>query len=190
MPIVHLHDVRDAEDQFFALRAVGLHPVERVDGVALGVLAVDREIQDPFGGDGDELENLKNDAKDLDNIIFKGRVPKQQVPSILSQGYASILHNKSTELDKYGHCQNKFFEYLAAGKPILLTYPEGHSVVKQYGCGVEAPRQEAQAIADAISAFCELDEADYEKYCRNTADCARMFDYGELTRQLINVINA
>ena len=141
-------------------------------------------------GDGDELENLKNDAKDLDNIIFIGRVPKQQVPSILSQGYASILHNKSTELDKYGHCQNKFFEYLAAGKPILLTYPEGHSVVKQYGCGVEAPRQEAQAIADAISAFCELNEADYEKYCRNTADCARMFDYGELTRQLINVINA
>lgn len=141
-------------------------------------------------GDGDELENMKNEAKDLDNIVFKGRVPKQNVPSILSQGYASILHNKSTELDKYGHCQNKFFEYLAAGKPILLTYPEGHSVVKQYGCGIEAPRQEPQAIADAISAFCELSETDYEKYCRNTYDCARLFDYGELTRQLINVINA
>lgn len=141
-------------------------------------------------GDGDELEALKEESKDLDNIIFKGRVPKQSVPYVLSKGYVSILHNRSTELDKYGHCQNKFFEYLAAGRPILLTYPEGHSVVREFKCGTETDRQEPEAIAEAIEAFCRLDEAGYEEYCRNTAECAKLFDYGELTRKLIKVLNA
>ena len=140
-------------------------------------------------GDGNELESLKSDAKDLDNIIFKGRVPKQYIPSILSQGYASILHNSSTELDKYGQSQNKFFEYLAAGHPILMTYSVGHSVVKEYGCGIELDSQDPKSIAEAIVALCDLSEDEYKSYCQNAAECAKKFDYKELCNQLITVID-
>ena len=46
-------------------------------------------------GDGDELETLRRKAADLklNNIVFKGRISKQYVPSVLSQSYATILHN-------------------------------------------------------------------------------------------------
>ena len=142
-------------------------------------------------GDGDELEQLKSDAsaKNLDTIIFKGRVPKQCIPSVLAQGYASILHNSSTELDQYGQSQNKFFEYLAAGRPILMTYSVGHSVIKQFGCGVELATQDPQAIAEAINSMAALTSSRYQDTCRSAAACAKLFDYQELCKQLITVIN-
>lgn len=140
-------------------------------------------------GDGDELETLKNNARNLDNIIFKGRVPKCFVPSILSQGYVSILHNSSTELDKYGQSQNKFFEYLAAGRPILMTYSVGHSVIKKNRCGLELDIQSPESIAQAIISLCDLSESKYQTYCKNATTCAKKFDYKELCTQLISVIN-
>ena len=140
-------------------------------------------------GDGDELAQLKRDANDLDNIIFKGRVPKYNVPNILSQGYASILHNSSTELDKYGQSQNNFFEYLAAGRPILMTYSVGHSVIKENGCGVELDSQDPDSIARAITFLCGLSKDVYQTYCKNALECAKRFDYKELCNQLISVIN-
>lgn len=140
-------------------------------------------------GDGDELEKLKQDAQDLDNIIFKGRIPKQNVPSILSQGYASILHNSSTELDKYGQSQNKFFEYLAAGRPILMTYSVGHSVIRENGCGIEVDTQDPESIARAIITLCDLTESEYKNYCQRAAECAKKFDYKKLCDRLVSMIN-
>lgn len=139
-------------------------------------------------GDGDELERLKIDAKELDNIIFKGRIPKQNVPSVLSQGYVSILHNSSTELDKYGQSQNKFFEYLAAGRPILMTYSVGHSVIRSNKCGIELDTQSPDSIAQAIASLCKLTDSEYQNYCKNAAECAKKFDYKVLCNQLISVI--
>ncbi len=141
-------------------------------------------------GDGDELESLKKSASDLDNIVFKGRVPKNNVPSILSQGYCSILHNTSTELDKYGQSQNKFFEYLAAGRPILMTYSVGHSVIRKDGCGIELDEQTPEAIADAVTSLCNLSSEEYKGYCDKASECAKRFDYKELCNQLIKVLNA
>lgn len=165
----------------------------------LGILVAAAEVLKKKGnetakiavfGDGDELETLKSQVqeKQLDNIVFKGRVPKQNVPSILSQCYASVLHNSSTSLDKYGQSQNKFFEYLAAGRPILMTYSVGHSVIQKYGCGVELDEQTPEAIADAVIRLCDLSETEYQQYCRSAEACSKMFDYRELCNQLISII--
>lgn len=141
-------------------------------------------------GDGDELENLKSEAseKQLDNIVFMGKVPKCFVPSILSQCYASILHNSSTSLDSYGQSQNKFFEYLAAGRPILMTYSVGHSVIKKYGCGIELEKQTPKSIAEAIDQLCSLTEEKYRTYCDRSLECSRMFDYKELCNKLVGLM--
>ena len=142
-------------------------------------------------GDGDELEPLKKEVEDkgLDNIVFQGRVPKQSIPSILSQSYVSILHNSSTSLDKYGQSQNKLFEYLAAGRPILMTYSVGHSVIRQYQCGMELDAQTSDEIANAIIELCNLPDEKYKEYCHNAGMCSEMFDYKALCNQLIDIIN-
>lgn len=142
-------------------------------------------------GEGDELERLKEEArnKNINNIVFKGRVSKQCIPSILSQSYALILHNKSTDLDKYGQSQNKFFEYLAAGRPILMTYSVGHSIIKNNNCGIELDIQTPETIAEAIDELCVLPDYMYLEYCENAKKCSQAFDYRELSQKLIEIIN-
>ena len=143
-------------------------------------------------GDGDEREALESYVKKekLDNVIFMGRVPKQEIPSVLSQADVTILHNSSTVLDKYGQSQNKFFEYLASGKPILMTYSVGYSVVKEQQCGMEVQQQTPEAIADAMLAFYNLDDEKMEHYKSNILRCVSQFDFKYLTEKLINLIDS
>ena len=141
-------------------------------------------------GDGNERKTLENFVKreNLDTVFFMGTIPKQEIPSVLSQADVNILHNSSTMLDKYGQSQNKFFEYLASGKPILMTYTVGYSVVKEQQCGMEVQQQTPEAIADAMIAFCNLSSEKMELYKKNTLRCASQFDFKHLTEKLINTI--
>lgn len=141
-------------------------------------------------GDGDERKPLEalTLEKQLDNISFKGYVPKTCIPSILNQADVSILHNTSTSLDKYGQSQNKFFEYLAAGHPVLMTYSVGYSICKENKCGIELEGQTPVTIADAIDTFCNMSEGMYENYCYNASQIAKVYDFAELTKKLIKLI--
>ncbi|HXH18047.1 MAG TPA: polysaccharide deacetylase family protein [Chitinophagales bacterium] len=56
------------------------------------------------------------------------RIPKQEV--IEMQSSASILLMFGTKREIKGHYSSKIFEYLAAGKPILL-YPTDHDVIEE-----------------------------------------------------------
>jgi len=142
-------------------------------------------------GSGNESEMLKKRCKEerINNVIFKGRVDKKYVPSILKKAYINILHNSSTSLDKYGQSQNKFFEYLAAGKCIVQTYTTGYSICERYECGISAPIQNAEEVAKALITACSDDEK-----CRVMGDNARLaaydFDFGRLTEKLINTIES
>lgn len=139
-------------------------------------------------GDGDEREILAEQSKNLPNIVFKGRVEKTAVPYVLSRGDVSILHNSRSILDKYGQSQNKFFEYLAAGRPVLMTYSVGHSVCRARHCGIELEDQTAQAVADALEQLAALPKEEYLSYCDNARTAAVDYDFANLTQKLIRVL--
>ncbi len=139
-------------------------------------------------GDGDEREALAKQAESIPNIVFKGRVAKSAVPAVLSRGDVSILHNSRSVLDKYGQSQNKFFEYLAAGRPVLMTYAVGHSVCKARNCGLELDDQTPQAVADALESLSRLSREDYLAYCDNAQKASVDFDFVNLTKKLIAVL--
>lgn len=141
-------------------------------------------------GDGDEKEALEQKAREYktDNIKFMGKVKKDEIPGILKQSYALILHNTSTSLDKYGQSQNKFYEYLAAGKPILMTYSVGYSIVEKEKCGFELKEQNADNIAYTIDMMCNLDRNEYELFCTNSRLVSRRYDFKNLTNKLIAVL--
>lgn len=140
-------------------------------------------------GAGDESETLKKrcEEEEITNVIFKGRVDKQYVPSILKKAYVNILHNSSTSLDKYGQSQNKLFEYLAAGKCIVQTYNPGYNVCEKYECGISAPIQNPEEIAKAVIEACRDEERNYIMG-KNAREAAKEFDFRELTNKLIDVI--
>ncbi|MFI2857087.1 glycosyltransferase family 4 protein [Paenibacillus sp. JSM ZJ436] len=148
-----------------------------------------KDIRFLIYGSGDESKSLQKRCKEegINNVIFKGRVDKKYVPSILKSSYINILHNSSTSLDKYGQSQNKFFEYLAAGKCIVQTYTTGYSICEKFECGVIAPVQTAETIAESIILACG-DENKNRLMGQNARHAAHQFDFSTLTEKLINII--
>ena len=140
-------------------------------------------------GSGDEKEMLENRCKKekINNVVFKGRVEKKMIPSILKRSYANILHNSSTSLDKYGQSQNKFFEYLAAGRCVIQTYTTGYSVLEKYKCGVSAIEQQPKEIAEIILEACKDNEKAGQMGV-NARKAAYEFDFTNLTNKLIEII--
>ena len=149
----------------------------------------DQKIRFLIYGSGDEKEMLEQRCKneDISNVIFKGRVEKKMVPSILKRSYANILHNSSTSLDKYGQSQNKFFEYLAAGRAIVQTYTTGYSILEKYNCGFSATDQNPENVARTILEACKNDEQ-ARQMGENARKAAHEFDFKNLTNKLIEVI--
>lgn len=141
-------------------------------------------------GDGDQREHLVQRVRKLGltNIEFKGRVPKDKIPEILYQSDVLILHNSSSILDKYGQSQNKFFEYLASEKPILMTYSVGHSIVKAEQCGIELSNQSAMDIASAIEKLTQQNGSELDEYRENCTRAKKKYDFKLLTEKLISVI--
>lgn len=149
----------------------------------------DQKIRFLIYGSGDEKEMLEQRCKDegISNVIFKGRVEKKMVPSILKSSYANILHNSSTSLDKYGQSQNKFFEYLAAGRAIIQTYTTGYSILEKYNCGISATEQNPENVAETILQACENNEQ-ARQMGQNARKAAHEFDFKNLTNKLVEVI--
>ncbi|NLN49474.1 MAG: glycosyltransferase family 4 protein [Clostridiales bacterium] len=157
--------------------------------VAKIIQKYDQKIRFLIYGSGDEKEMLENRCKDesISNVIFKGRVEKTRIPSILERSYANIVHNSSTSLDKYGQSQNKFFEYLAAGRCVIQTYTTGYSILEKFNCGMSATRQDPEEVAKIIFEACKDDEK-AERMGQNARKAAYEFDFTKLTRKLIEII--
>ena len=109
------------------------------------------------------------------------------IPSVLKSSYANILHNSSTSLDKYGQSQNKFFEYLAAGKCILQTYTTGYSILEKFKCGYSAVEQNSDEIAKIILESCK-DSIKAKQMGENARKASAEFDFVKLSKKLIDII--
>ena len=60
---------------------------------------------------------------------------------------------------KYGLSCNKFFDYLAAGRPVVSACPVADTPVSASGGGVSVPAESPEAIADALVTLASLSEA-------------------------------
>ena len=177
--LVYAGSIRKVNDLGILLEAAKILQDRNVDGYELLIF-----------GEGDDKPALERRAEEmgLRSVRFMGFVPKVQVPSVLAQSDINILHNSSTSLDKYGQSQNKFFEYLASGKPVLMTYSVGHSVVKEGKCGIEVSRQTPEAIADAIQWLCDQPREVLTEYSENARRCAQQFDFKILTDKVMALL--
>jgi len=140
-------------------------------------------------GDGNEREVLERTAskEKLTNIVFKGPVSKNQIPYILSRADINLLHNASSMLDVYGQSQNKLFEYLAAGKPILQTYSTKYSIIEKYDAGIMSKKQDVDTVCQDILSLIK-NERLRKRFGSNAIIAAKDYDYERLTDKLINII--
>lgn len=141
-------------------------------------------------GDGNEREYLENKCKvrNITNVIFKGRVNKNQIPHIVSKADLNLLNYSYHEIWKYGGSQNKNFEYLAAGKPILSTITMGYDIIEKYGAGISLKNQTIENIANNIIGISNMSEEEYEVMCNNARRAAQDYDFKILTKKLVNIL--
>ena len=150
-------------------------------------LRSDKKINILIYGRGNYVDELVNECekKGIKNLKYKGNVSKLYVPYILSKSHVNILNCSSTAMSKYGSSQNKLFEYLASGKPIISGENDKYSVIINRNCGISREFDNAGEIADAIIELIE-NSSRYE----NIADVAKEYDFGVLSQKLIKIMES
>ncbi len=87
----------------------------------------------------------------LTNVVFCNAVSKQRLAGLMATTDIGmqILANIPAFYD--GTSPNKFFDYLAAGRPVLINYPGWLAdVVCEHGCGYAVPPGDPAAFAAAL----------------------------------------
>lgn len=158
--------------------------------IEAGRLISDSRIKILLYGDGDDRPNLERycQENEINNIVFKGQVEKKYIPYILSKSDLSILNYKKAKTLKYGGSQNKLFEYLAAGCPVLLTVDMNYNIVTANNCGIALDEPDPVKIADAINCFASKSKKELLEMSQRAKIVAKEYDFRVLTDKLLNII--
>ena len=182
-----------SSDKFKVVYTGSIREANSVDKIvkAAEILKNQKDIQFLIYGDGDlkkELEEycLKNK---LENIKFKGRVKKEYLPFIISKCSLCILTYKNVQAWKYGGSQNKLFDYMISGKPVVSNIKMNYSLIERYKCGIEIGSDNPEDISKSIKQIYELPKEEYNQMCINAQNGAKDFDFEKLTDKFEQVIN-
>ena len=87
----------------------------------------------------------------LDNVIFLDPVPKSQLASLMRRADVGLQILANVPAFYFGTSPNKFFDYIAAGLPVLNNYPGWLAeTISQHACGYAVPPAAPSAFADAL----------------------------------------
>ena len=120
--------------------------------------------------------------------MFKGRVEKKYIPSVISRADLNVVHWEMSDILRYGVSYNKLFEYLAAGKPIFSTVRPGYSIVEGNRCGADTEGFTPEDFAAGIQRLAALSDEEQRRMGENARRAAKEYDFQALTRKLINII--
>ena len=142
----------------FVVMYAGAHGMSNDLNVLLDaakLLEKNQEIQILLIGDGKEKFNLQAYAVQIGvrNVLFLPPVPKTEMATALAGADACIAILKP--IDEYKTTYpNKVFDYMAAGRPVVLAI-EGviREVVVAADCGVTPTPGDARSLADAIASL-------------------------------------
>jgi glycosyltransferase involved in cell wall biosynthesis len=92
-------------------------------------------------------------AENLDNVIFHDPVDKARLAGLLAASDVGIQALANVSAFYFGTSPNKFFDYIAAGLPVLNNYPGWLAeMIVKYKCGFAVPPEDPGAFADALQA--------------------------------------
>jgi glycosyltransferase involved in cell wall biosynthesis len=163
----------------------------------LGVLldAAEALKADPrFGflivGDGKQRRALqaRAEAAHLDNVRFAGAQPKQEMRDYLASANACVAILQNIRMFRMTY-PNKVFDYMAAGRPVLLAI-DGviRDVVETARAGIFVPPGDAKALADAVRYLAEHADECRAMSQRGRAYVEQHFNRAEQSRQFIYLI--
>ena len=129
----------------------------------------DENIRFNMYGDGSGLLSLKDLAENklkLENVIFHGRIPLDQVPGKYAESDGLIVtlsDNPVLSMSFPGKIQT----YMAAGKPVIgAVNGEAAEIIKEAECGFCANAEDVDGLVECIKEFMTSDKAQLGKNAR------------------------
>jgi len=113
----------------------------------------DTRVKLAFIGDGKEKERLAARAAEegLTNCLFFPPVRKTELGAITASLDCGLMVLKNIPAFYRGTSPNKFFDYIAAGIPVMNNYPGWLAgLVTEHQAGVAVPPDDPVAFADAL----------------------------------------
>ncbi|MBN2835139.1 MAG: glycosyltransferase family 4 protein [Candidatus Delongbacteria bacterium] len=141
-------DARKAEkykDKFICIHPGTMGHVNGLDfvlDVAKFIQDHDKDILFLLIGEGKKKEYLIQRVKDekIQNVIFDNSKPKREIAQIIKSSDLGIMcvDNKFKILED--NSANKFFDFLAAGLPVMVNYGGWQKeIIEEYECGESNP---------------------------------------------------
>lgn len=170
--------------QFIVLYA-GAHGLSNDLGTVLEaakLLLPRKDIRIVLVGDGKDKPVLQAEAtrQKLENVLFLPPIPKIEMPMALAAADACIAILKPVEMYKTTY-PNKVFDYMAAGKPVVLAI-EGviRELIENAAGGIPVPPGNPPALARAI-----LRLADDPELARKLGQQARVYVESHFDRLIL-----
>lgn len=106
-------------------------------------------------GDGPDKARLMDRAvrEGLKSVSFEPPVPKERVFPLLQEADACVLTTQDSPLYRWGISPNKLYDYLAAGRPVIIGCNAPYRPVTEAGAGYTIPPANPAAMAAAIQAL-------------------------------------
>lgn len=126
----------------------------------------DRRVKILLVGDGAEKPRLQIRAQreSLDNVVFHPPLPKRRLASLTASLGCGLMILDNIPAFYRGTSPNKFFDYLAAGIPVVNNYPGWLAdLIRENGCGEAVQPADPVALADAL-----------QRLASSPAACAQM----------------
>jgi glycosyltransferase involved in cell wall biosynthesis len=142
-------------------------------------------------GDGMRKSALVADGRSrgLDNVIFRDPIPKRDLAGLLAGVDLGLQILADIPAFYNGTSPNKFFDYIAAGKPVLINYPGWLAErIAAEQCGMVVPPRDPEAFADGLI-WAADHRARLEEMGRNAKALGlREFDRSRLARAFVGCL--
>ncbi len=120
------------------------------------------DIEFNFYGDGVKLGDCKSLAKslNLNNVYFYKSIDKSKLSKVYLDSDILVAAVTNSDAYKFGINLNKIYDYLAAGRPIILACRSSHRPIEDARCGYIVDPERPDQIADRIIDICKLSHKD------------------------------
>ncbi len=140
-------------------------------------------------GDGGLKSELiaRAQREGLTNVIFHAPVAKTRLAALLQGADLGLQILANVPAFYYGTSPNKFFDYIAAGLPVVVNYPGWLAdIIGDNQCGITVPPDDSASFADALE-HAEVHRAELAAMgLRATALAKNEFDRDLLSGKFVN----
>lgn len=127
------------------------------------------EIKILIIGAGNEKETLENIIKKekLNNVAMLDKQPRNYIPLILRKSDILFCGLMERKVFRYGISKNKFYDYMAAGKPIVFASNVRDSLIDKAKAGVTIAPHDPESLANTLKSIYDNFETLGRQYGQN-----------------------